>query len=43
VPPNPAMIQRAVDAGKVSVEILQPGKVDQLTVNVANSGYRVMN
>jgi hypothetical protein len=43
VPPNPAMIQRAVDAGKVSVEILQPGKVDQLTVNVANSGYRAMN
>ena len=27
VPPNPAMIPRAVDAGKVSIEILQPGKV----------------
>lgn len=30
VPPNPAMIQRAVDAGKMSVEILQPGKVVRL-------------
>jgi hypothetical protein len=30
VPPNPAMIQRAVDAGKVSVEVLQPGKVARL-------------
>jgi hypothetical protein len=30
VPPNPAMIQRAVDAGKVSIEILQPGKVARL-------------
>ena len=30
VPPNPAMIQRAVDAGKVSIEILQRGKVARL-------------
>src|SRR5512137_441698 len=30
VPPNPAMIQRAVNAGKVSIEILQPGKVARL-------------
>ena len=30
VPPNPAMIQRAVDGGKVSIEILQPGKVARL-------------
>jgi hypothetical protein len=30
VPPNPVMIQRAVDAGKVSIEILQPGKVARL-------------
>lgn len=30
VPPNPAMIQRAVDSGKVSMEILQPGKVVRL-------------
>jgi hypothetical protein len=30
VPPSPAMIQRAVDAGKVSVEVLQPGKVARL-------------
>jgi hypothetical protein len=30
VPPNPAMIQRAVDAGKASMEVLQPGKVVRL-------------
>ena len=30
VPPNPAMIQRAVDAGKVSIEVVQPGKVVRL-------------
>jgi hypothetical protein len=30
VPPNPAMIQRAVDAGKASVELVQPGKVVRL-------------
>jgi hypothetical protein len=30
VPPNPAMIQRAVDAGKASMEVLQPGKVARL-------------
>ena len=26
VPPNPALIQAAKDAGKVSVDVLQPGK-----------------
>jgi hypothetical protein len=30
VPPNPAMIQRSVDAGKASMEVLQPGKVVRL-------------
>jgi hypothetical protein len=30
VPPNPAMIQRSVDAGKASIEVLQPGKVVRL-------------
>jgi hypothetical protein len=30
VPPNPALIQRAVDTGKVSVDVLQPGKVARL-------------
>jgi hypothetical protein len=30
VPPNPAMIQRAVDAGKASMEVVQPGKVARL-------------
>jgi hypothetical protein len=30
VPPNPASIQRAVDAGKVAVEMVQPGKVARL-------------
>jgi hypothetical protein len=30
VPPDPALIQRAVDAGKASIEILQPGKIIRL-------------
>jgi hypothetical protein len=30
VPPNPALIQRAIDAGKVSIEVVQPGKVGRL-------------
>lgn len=30
VPPNPALIQRAVDAGKVSIEVVQPGKIGRL-------------
>jgi len=30
VPPNPALIQRAVDAGKVSVEVVQPGRTVRL-------------
>jgi hypothetical protein len=30
VPPDPALIQRAVDAGKASVEVVQPGKVSRL-------------
>lgn len=30
VPPDPALIQRAVDAGKASIEVLQPGKIVRL-------------
>ncbi len=30
VPPMPALVQRALDAGKVSVEMVQPGKVARL-------------
>ncbi len=32
VPPDPALIQKAVDAGKVSVENLQPGKIVKLVI-----------
>ncbi len=32
VPPNPAAIQRAADAGKVSVEVVQPGKIVRLVI-----------
>ncbi len=31
VPPDPALIQRAQEAGKASVEVVQPGKVVRLT------------
>ncbi len=30
VPPDPALIQRSVDAGKASIEVLQPGKIVRL-------------
>ncbi len=37
VPPDPALIQRAVDAGKASVEVLKRGKVVRLVFR----GYRL--
>jgi hypothetical protein len=37
VPPDPVLIQRAVDAGKASLEVLQPGKIVRLVLR----DYRV--